>query len=123
MNSTVKSDFSLCKSYCNKVQSSKDRGIDFELSLNNWKNLSEKKVSEYTGRVFDNSKDNESSIERKFALDGYTESNTIVCTAKENSVKSNLDNFIHSNVFTDEEKIKILRHQVYKLQKRIGKHG
>lgn len=119
MNSTVKSDFSLCKSYCNKVQSSKDRDIGFELSLNNWINLSERKVSEYTGRPFDSSNDNRLSIERKFALDGYTVNNTIVCTAKENTIKSSLDAFIHSDIFTDEEKIKILRHQIYQLQKRV----
>ena len=119
--STVNTDFKFCKSYCNKVQSSKDRSISFELDFNWWRELSTRKVSDYTGESFDKSLNGRLSIERKFALIGYTKDNTIVCTSGENTIKSSLDAFIHSDVFTDEQKVKILRHQIYQLQKRVNK--
>lgn len=106
----------IATSYVNKINSSKERKILFDLTLENWISLQNKKCSEYTGKLFDEDK-NTLSIERKDPKQGYTVKNTIVCTLKENQVKSQLDAFIHSDVFSAKDKIRILNAQIYQLKK------
>lgn len=106
----------LARTYINKINSSNTREILFDLTLNDWRVLQTKTHSEYTGKPFGDG-DDALSIERKDPKQGYTIKNTIACTHRENQVKSQLDSFLHSDVFSTKDKIKILRAQIYQLEK------
>ena len=118
ISKNITNEIDLARTYINKISSSKERMIPFELTLNDWRVIKSKTCSDYTGKPFSDGLDR-LSIERKNPREGYTVKNTIVCTLEENQVKANLDSFIHSDVFSDQVKIKILRSMIYQLEKGI----
>ena len=98
-------DVELAWMYVKKAQSTKDRGLDFELSLSEYVSLSKDKYCFYTG-VLLTSKNR--TIERLNPNIGYYHSNCVAVSSKANSAKSALDAFLKSDVFTSKQKASIL---------------
>lgn len=120
---TVPFDLKVARAYVNKVKSSKERGLAFELSLQFFLDLFKSPVCAYTGikLTIPNEgiqKPTDLTLERIDPLVGYTETNTIVVSQYANSVKATLDSFLHSKL-SDEAKRKILSQALYRVNKRI----
>lgn len=110
----------IAQSYVNKVKSSKDRDIGFELGLLEYTEILSAPVCNYTGQPFDfDDRRKQPSLERINPLDGYTSTNTVLVTNEVNSAKSNLDTFLHSDKLTMEQKLRIMNRVIYRLKKQL----
>ena len=119
LNNAEKSN-SIAKSYINKIRSSQDRNIPFELGIVEYTEILGGTVCSYTGELFDfNNPNKVPSLERINPLEGYTSSNTILVTKEANAAKCNFDIFIHNDKLTTEQKIRIMNRVIYRLKKQL----
>ena len=86
-------DLELAKKYLSKARSSKDRGIEFSLSLKRYRQLMLTKRCFYTGIVLtkpegDKRKFSDLTIDRVDCNEGYTDSNSVACCNGINQLKS-----------------------------------
>ncbi len=79
----------LKQKYHSKIQSCKDQGIHFDLSLKAFKKLITKKKCQYTGKLF--SENVGRSIDRVDNTKGYVKGNCVACCSHLNGIKSNID--------------------------------
>jgi hypothetical protein len=87
----------LRRRYKNKKRDAAKRGIDFDLTLEEFVNFSSIDICQYTGAKLSHTNNGHSS--KRFSLDridnnrGYTKDNIAVCSAYVNELKSNLTEF------------------------------
>lgn len=87
-------DVRLAEAYLKKAQSSKDRGLAFELSFMSYKNLMTAKRCYYTGLPLDvvvGSRMHR-TIDRLDNSKGYVKGNVVACCQAANSLKSVIEN-------------------------------
>jgi len=77
-------DIKFARQYISKSQSSKTRGISFDLSFSQYKKLKSRKVCQYTGLRLTKTT---LTIERVDATKGYTVDNCIACHTAINNFK------------------------------------
>lgn len=106
-------DVDLAKKYITKSDNTKTRGIDFNLSFNDYKNLMKKKRCEYTGIIFSLYKNGKPinkfhgrTIDRIDSSIGYTKDNCVVCITGANSFKGLIED--KSNKYDFNFVIKVL---------------
>lgn len=83
-------DHELAKQYLNKVRSCQKRGIDFQLSLNEYRSIKNKNSCFYTGIKFDDTYENKLTIDRIDSKLGYTKDNSVACCNQVNALKNSL---------------------------------
>lgn len=88
--SSTHPDYALAKQYINKAMSCTKRGIDFQLSLNEYKAIKNKKSCFYTGIKFDDTHLNKLTIDRIDNKLGYTKDNSVACCQQVNALKNTL---------------------------------
>ena len=81
-------DYDIAKCFCNKVKSSQDRGIDFELTLLGFSNLMKAKTCYYTGLPLEATT---RSVDRVDDSKGYIKGNVVACHTAINQMKSILE--------------------------------
>lgn len=101
--------------YQTKVKSCEERGLEWRITFNQFVELMTVEKCAYTGTVFP--KDHGRSIERVNPKVGYTMENVVIVTARANSQKAQLDQFIHDDHIPAEMKIKLLRKALYQMEK------
>lgn len=99
-----------------KVDSSAERGLEWRITFEQFVELMQVEKCAYTGTVFP--KDHGRSIERVNPKEGYTMENVVIVTARANSQKAQLDQFVHEEHIPNEMKIKLLRKALYQLEKK-----
>lgn len=107
----LNSDVALCKYYVYKAESSTKRGLDFDLSLSDFKRLVARKRCFFTGEslVKVNGKPNTFTLDRLDNSIGYTKNNTVPCAKWVNELKNTLLEDKTSSLFTDKKTlVKIL---------------
>lgn len=99
----LNSDVALCKYYVYKSESSAKRGLDFDLSLSDFKRIVSRKRCFYTGEhlVKVNGKTNTFTLDRIDNTIGYTKENTVPCAQWVNELKSKLFEDETSSLFTN----------------------
>ena len=99
----LNSDVALCKYYVYKSESSAKRGLDFDLSLSDFKRIVSRKRCFYTGEhlVKVNGKTNTFTLDRIDNTIGYTKENTVPCAQWVNELKSKLFEDKTSSLFTN----------------------
>lgn len=118
-------DLALAKRYMSTRENAKKRKIPFDLSLKKAAELLSETRCAVTGKLFTSKGGMDAtslSFERIDASVGYVDDNVIAVTNKVNSFKgSTLDLFVKDDnkVLTDEEKIKLLRKVLYRIEKRV----
>ncbi|UOX40553.1 decoy of host sigma70 [Aeromonas phage GomatiRiver_11] len=98
-----------------KVKSCQERGLEWRITFEQFVELMNVEKCAYTGTVFP--KDHGRSIERVNPKIGYTMENVVIVTARANSQKSQLDQFVHETHIPNEMKIKLMRKALYQLEK------
>lgn len=98
-----------------KVNSSAERGLEWRITFEQFVELMQVEKCAYTGTVFP--KDHGRSIERVNPKEGYTMENVVIVTARANSHKAMLDQFVHEEHIPNEMKIKLMRKALYQLEK------
>ena len=90
--------------YCNKIQSSKDRNIAFNLTLNQVKNMLRAKVCPYTGLKLTHrgcnaprARHTDVTIDRMDSSKPYETGNVIACSKKANDAKSAFESAFPAN--------------------------
>ena len=83
-------DYLVAKQYINKATSCRKRGIDFQLSWNEYKAIKNKNSCFYTGIKFDESDLNRLTIDRIDSSIGYTRDNSVACANQINALKESL---------------------------------
>lgn len=84
-------DITLCKKYVHLAQSARDRKIEFNLSLKDYKNLLRRKTCPYSGKTLISHGENHNmSIDRIDNSKGYIKGNVIACDIIANRHKDNL---------------------------------
>ena len=83
-------ELKLARAYLSKAQSSKARGIEFNLSFTSYKNLYRAKRCFYTGIQFD--EQHKKSIDRIDNSKGYIKGNVVACWDQVNHLKSFTEN-------------------------------
>ena len=84
-------DLTLCKKYISLAESAKSRGIEFTLTLNDYKTLLRRKTCPYSGvTLINHGADNNTSIDRIDNSKGYIKGNVIACEIMANRVKNNM---------------------------------
>lgn len=116
-------DLAIAKSYCLKAQQARTRGIEFDLTYDQFKELYTAPVCAYSGvPVFSGREglpDNQTrSVERIDPLQGYVASNCVAITKEINCKKSPLDQFLLTDL-PFEIQLKILRKAVYRVEQHI----
>ena len=84
-------DITLAKKYVNKHNSSRDRGLEFSLSLSEYKRLINRKICAYTGLRFKGGSENKwynLTLERIDNTKGYISGNVIPVCSGINQFKS-----------------------------------
>lgn len=107
----LNSDVALCKYYVYKVESSNKRGLDFDLSLSDFKRIVSRKRCFYTGEplVKVNGKPNTFTLDRLDSGKGYTKDNTVPCAQWVNELNNTLFEDKTSSLLTDKKTlVKIL---------------
>lgn len=79
------------KRYLSKIQSTKDRGIEFKLTFKQYKKLLKTKRCVYTRKLFDTMSEGSLTLERVNNGKGYTKKNTVAVRKDINSFKDKLD--------------------------------
>lgn len=105
------SDVGVCKYYLYKYESSKTRGIQFDLSLAQFKSIMKRKRCYYTGELLVRGRGHRSTftLDRIDSSVGYTKDNTVPCAEWVNQLKNILFEDKGSNVLTDKKTlVKIL---------------
>lgn len=116
----VKEDVVAAQYMTRKIDACEDRGISFDLTVSEIRELMAVTHCQYTGVEFDpNVKGQSWTLERVNACDGYHPDNVVVVTDKANSHKSSLDQFVKMDIIPDEMKIKLLRKATYQLEKKL----
>lgn len=112
----AKRDIAWAKGYLSKVESSRQRGIEFTLTFAEYSDLLSTTVCGYSGIELNYSN---RTIERINPEIGYVAGNVIAVSAKANGQKSALDQFIKEVHISDEMKLKLLRKAAYQMEKKI----
>lgn len=120
-------DLKVCKSYINKARDAEARGIDFNLSYQEWLGVIETSKCPVTGKTFyrGDRVDGQPvspqtlTIERLDPRKGYVSGNVVAFSYVANSAKSIVDKLVHFPGLSDFEKIKILRKSLYQLEKGV----
>ena len=86
-------DVRLAKWYINKFNSSKDRGIEFSMSITTLRNISLAKKCYFTGLILD---DKTRTVDRVDNTKGYVKGNVVACHTSFNNLKSLIENPINS---------------------------
>lgn len=96
-------DASLAAFYLYKVQSSRERGIDFTLTLSDVRKIVSKKRCYFSGQAIVNGKEspNRMTLDRLDNKIGYTKENTVACAYWVNQLKGELFENPRSKLFTD----------------------
>jgi hypothetical protein len=82
-------DLKIARKLLDLSNRSKKKGLEFNLSLSDIKNLLNKKTCYYSGVKFDDTKEHLSrSIDRVNDKIGYVKGNVVACTRKMNQIKS-----------------------------------
>lgn len=98
-----------------KVKSCEERGLEWRITFQQFVELMKVEKCAYTGTVFP--KDHGRSIERINPKVGYTMENVVIVTARANSQKAHLDQFVHEEHIPADMKVKLLRKAIYQLEK------
>lgn len=116
----VRDDVIAAQYMARKIDSCEERGIPFDLTVAEIRELLTVTHCQYTGIEFDpNVKGHSWTLERVNSCEGYNPNNVVVVTDKANSHKSSLDQFVKTNIIPDEMKIKLLRKATYQLEKKL----
>lgn len=124
-------DVFLAKGYINKAKNAEDRKLDFNLDLNDWREIFTTPFCPVTGRklLVGTRKDGVPcpddllTVERLNPRLGYVKGNVVAMSYVANNAKSHLDQFVHLTNITDAEKVKLLRKSLYQLEKEMKAHG
>jgi len=87
--SQFREDRRLAEMYLSKIRSSKDRGIDFSLTLSEYKRFSKLKTCYYTGLTLNSKTRTLDRIDNKV---GYITGNVVVCHTTFNALKGLIEN-------------------------------
>jgi hypothetical protein len=87
--SQFREDRRLAEMYLAKIRSSKDRGIDFSLTLSEYKRFSKLKTCYYTGLTLNSKTRTLDRIDNKV---GYITGNVVVCHTTFNALKGLVEN-------------------------------
>lgn len=90
------SEVALARAYISKAQQAADRGIPFELTVAQFKQLKSRKTCWYTGVVMTKAgqgalRPTDRTLDRIDASIGYTKDNTVACCHSVNKLKSVLE--------------------------------
>lgn len=85
MSKNIESDRRAAEVYLSKIQHSKDRGIEFNMPLISFLNITKAQKCHYTGLPVDN---NSRTIDRIDSSKGYVKGNVVCCHKIFNSFKS-----------------------------------
>ncbi len=85
---TVKEDVAIARRYQSKIDLSKERGIEFKLSLISFRNLAKAKRCYYTGLPLG---PRTHTIDRIDCKKGYVKGNVVACHKSVNSAKNTLE--------------------------------
>ena len=87
--SQFREDRRLAEMYLSKIRSSKDRGIDFSLTLSEYKRFSKLKTCYYTALTLNSKTRTLDRIDNKV---GYITGNVVVCHTTFNALKGLVEN-------------------------------
>ena len=103
-------DLELAEKFCKKAQSSKNRGIEFSLTLKRYRQLLSSQTCYYTGVTFDETNSEfKRTLERLDPRVGYTDSNTVAVCHAANVVKSAFDVHAHKGTFSKKQNVRFLQ--------------
>jgi hypothetical protein len=92
LTSEVVTDLEVANKLIKLYQSSKDRKIDFDLTLKKVRQLLQVKTCYYTGVPFEEDGPLSRSVDRVDSSLGYVDDNVVACTVDINGKKANLTN-------------------------------
>ena len=98
MGKSIKADIYAAKKYINKIKHASDSGIEFSLSLFEFKRIVSKKLCFYTGVIMSkpigesSAKDSDLTLDRIDNSKGYVSGNVVACTKAANNIKAIWEN-------------------------------
>lgn len=92
VTSEIVTDLEVANKLIKLYQSSKDRNIEFDLTLRKVRQLLQAKTCYYTGVPFEENGPLSRSIDRVDSSLGYVDDNVVACTVDINGKKANLTN-------------------------------
>lgn len=106
--------------YMQKKENANERGIEFNLPLDEFSKLQKRSHCAYTGQPFQrDDRELKRTFERIDPTKGYLHGNVIACSAAANQAKSGLDSFEQNPVIPDEMKVHLLERALARIKQNI----